>query len=152
MLVWVNGSDETSLAIIDVMGSVLESVPQALSLVAAQNPKVVMFICESYGMKLDKTEFEEFRDSHQSGDLSKIYAERGPLSGVDELIAFNALDTSTGEQVQGYTRFHYNDLGLPVFGETEVQSLDNKHLDKANVTRLFKQFYNFIQIKRAEKN
>lgn len=152
MLLWVNSLDETSLAILEIKGGVLESMPPALNWVAEQNPKAIMFICESYGKKFNKTEFEEFRDGHKAGDLSKIYAERGPLSGVDELIAFNALDTNTGEQVQGYTRFHYDDLGLPIFGETSVQSLDAKYLDDANVTMMFKQFYTYIQIRQAEKN
>ena len=152
MLVWVNGLDETSVAIIEVKNSVLESMPQVLSLLVKQNPKVVMFICESYAVKLDKTELQEFQDTHKSGDLAKIYAEHGPLSGVDELIAFNALDTDTGEQVQGYTRFHYNDIGLPVFGETEVHSLEHGQLDQANTTMIFNQFYKYIQIKRAENN
>lgn len=152
MLLWVDSSDETSLAIVEAKGSVLEYMPQALELISQQNPKVVMFICESYGKKLDKTEYKKFVNSHKSGDLSKIYADRGPLSGIDELIAFNALDTNTGEQVQGITKFHYDDLGLPIFGETTVQSIEEKYLDEANVTMLFKQFYTYIQIKQAEKN
>jgi len=153
MLLWVDELDKTSLAIVDAKGTVRDYMPKALELIAKQNPKIVIFICESLGMKLDSVdEMKKFGETHKSGDLEKLFARRGPLSGVEELIAFNALDTSTGEQVQGMAKFHYDDFGLPVFGETTVHTVEDKYLDESNVTSLFKQFYLYCLLKKARAN
>lgn len=153
MLLWVDKSDNTSLAIVNAEGSVRDYMPQALELISKQDPKFVIFICESLGMKVDSIdELKNFEKTHKSGDLAKLFAKRGPLSGVEEIIAFNALDTNTGEQVQGLAKFHYDDFGLPVFGETTVQTIEDKYLDESNVTALLKQFHLYTLLKRAYKN
>lgn len=153
MVIWVNSKDETNLAIVDVQGRTVEYMPKTLSMVALQDPKVVIWISESLSMAIgNEKSFDEFKETHKSGDLAALYAERGPLSGVEEIIAFNALDTDTGEQVQGLTRFHYDDSGMPVFGETSVFVVEEKYVDEANVTMIFKQFYQFMVEIRANKN
>jgi len=153
MLLWVDELDKTSLAIVDADGKMSDYMPQALGLIAKQNPKVVIFICESFGMQLDSIdEMKKFGKTHKSGDLEKLFAKRGPLSGVEELIAFNALDTSTGEQVQAYIKFRYDDFGLPVFGETMVRPIEDKYLDESNVTSIFKQFYLYCLFKKRREN
>ncbi len=153
MLLWVDNLDKTSLAIVDAEGTISEYMPKALNLIGKQNPKIVMFICESLGMSLDNVDdLKKFRNTHTSGDLSKLWERRGPLSGVEELIAFNALDINTGEQVQGIVKFVYDDFGLPIFGETTVQQIDEKYLDESNLTSLFKQFHFYSQSKQAKNN
>lgn len=153
MIIWVNSKDETNLAIVDVKGQTLDYMPKALSMVSQQDPKVVIWISESLCMAVDTSKsFDDFKETHKSGDLAKLYASRGPLSGVEELIAFNGLDTTTGEQVQGMSKFHYDDSGMPVFGETKVFPIEAKYLNEANVTMIFGQFYQFMVGLRANKN
>lgn len=153
MLIWVNESDKTSLAIVDVKGSIREYMPQALELISKQDPKVVVFICESFGKKLDSTDdFEKFKKNHKSGDLEKQFTKRGPLSGIEELIAISALDVNTGKQVQGVAKFHYDDFGFPIFDETSIHQIEEKYFDHSNITALFKQFHIYSTMKKAKKN
>jgi hypothetical protein len=153
MLIWVDALDKTNLAIVDAKGAVSEYMPQALELISNQNPKIVIFICESLGKKIDSgDDIEKFKKTHKSGDLEKQFTRRGPLSGIEELIALSALDVSTGEQVQGFTKFHYDDFGLPVFGETVVSPIEEKYFDESNMTTLFKQFHLYHLFKKAREN
>ena len=41
---------------------------------------------------------------------------------------------------------------MPVFGETSVFVVEEKYVDEANVTMIFKQFYQFMVELRANKN
>lgn len=153
MMIWVDTLGKTGLACIEHKGNTMDYMPKALNLVAQQDPEFVLFVAESLAMKVDGMEaLEEFKKTHKSGDLAKMHAKRGPLSGIEELIAFNGLNTNTGEQVQGFVKFHYNDIGVPIFGETTVQSIDEKYIDESNVTSVFNQFYKFMVSRKACQN
>ncbi len=153
MLLWVDNSDQTNVMVLAVEGRPTQYMPEALQLVVKQDPKFVIFICESLGMSLDSTEdFQNFSKTHKSGDLEAIYKERGPLSNVEEIIVFNAIDLTSGEQVQGITKFKYDDFGHPIFGETTVYTLDQKYVNEASVTSMLNQFHLWVQAKRASRN
>jgi hypothetical protein len=151
MMIWVDGNDKTNLAIVDVKGQMTEYMPKMLALVGEQSPKVVMFLAESLAYEASSVEeAEEVRQKYKNGEFAETYRELGPLSGLKELIAFNALDVITGEQVQGVVPFMYDDKGMPVFGETQVSLVDREHVESANVTHMFDLFYQFTVWKHAQ--
>lgn len=153
MVVWIDEEDKTSIAVVETKGNTTEYMPKILGLLAQQSPKAVIFMAESLAKSCaSPEEFDEFMKSHQPGDLRKLYESRGPLSGVTELIAFNGIDLTTGKQMQGVTTFTYDDQGLPVFGETEVNEIPVEHIDKANVSWIFGEFYEFMKSMKSEMN
>lgn len=153
MVVWVDGEDKTNVAIVDAKGNTSEFMPQLLGLLAKQSPKIIVFMAESLAKSMNSPEeLDEFIASHKPGDLREIYNSQGPLSGIQELIAFNALSLVTGQQMQAVARFTYDDFGIPVFSETEIAEIPAEHIDKANVSWMFSQFYEFMQSLRNEMN
>lgn len=145
MMVWVDSDDDTNIAILETKGEgVLDYVPQTLGLVAQQNPKFIIFMAESWARAIDKSEVDEFLGSHKPGDLQKLHDSRGPLSNVKQLIAFNGLDTDSGEQVHGFVEFTYDDFGIPVFAEPRIAVVPDDQIDNANMTYLFGEFYKFM--------
>lgn len=153
MMVWIDEEDKTSVAIVEAKGNTLDYMPKVLGLVARQSPKVVIFISESLAKSCESPEeFEAYMQDHKPGDLKKKYEELGPLSGIQELIAFNGIDLATGKQMQGITTFAYDDKGIPVFGDTEVDEIPDDHIDRANISWVFAQFYEFMRSMKAEQN
>ena len=145
MMVWLNEHDDTNIAILETKGeNTLDYVPQTFGLLTQQNPKFVIFMAESLARVLDKSEVDQFLGAHIPGDLQKEHKSRGPLSGIKELIAFNGLDTDTGEQVHGFMEFAYDDFGIPVFSEPRIDVVSEDQIDKANMTFLFREFYKII--------
>lgn len=153
MIVWIDEDDQTNVAVVEVKGNTMEYMPKVLAFMAQQNPKAVVFIAESLAKTVDSPEdLEKYLAGHKPGDLRKQYEARGPLSGIQELIAFNGIDMVTGRQAQGVVKFSYDDQGMPVFDETEVNEVPENHVDKANMTWLFDKFYGFMKAQQAEQN
>lgn len=153
MVVWIDNEDRTNVAIVEVKGNTMEYMPRVLGFMVQQNPKAVVFISESLAKSVDSVEdLDKFLAEHKPGDLSQQYQARGPLSGIQELIAFNGIDMSTGSQMQGIVRFTYDDHGMPVFGDTEVSEIPREHVDSANMSWVFNMFYEFMLSQRAEQN
>lgn len=151
MMAWVTDDNSMNVALVDVKGTAVEYMPPVLSLVAQQMPKFVIFIAESLAKQCaDRDEVDELLATHQPGGFAKEVAERGPLSGITELIAFNGLDTHTGEQVQGYVSFTYDDFGQPVFSEPHITNVPDEYKDHANVTMIFSQFHRFMESMREQ--
>jgi hypothetical protein len=106
-------------------------------------------MAESLARAIDKSEVDRFLSTHVPGNLQKEHKSRGPLSGIKELIAFNGLDTDTGEQVHGFMEFTYDDFGIPVFSKPRIEMVSEDQIDKANMTFLFHEFYKIIKKMRA---
>lgn len=145
MMIWLDADDKTNLALVDVKGNLLDFMPKILTLVAKQNPKYVVYVVEGLAKSVEsEADLEKFAEQHKPGDLSRQYAKLGPLAGLTELIALHALDTESGEQVQGIARYTYDDKGQPVFVESDVQTVPRKHIDKANMSIVFDSFHKFM--------
>jgi hypothetical protein len=153
MCVWVDGEDQTNIAIVDAKGHTSDFMPKLLSLLAKQSPKIIVFMSESLAKQVGSAkELDEFLATSKPGDLRKLYDAHGPLSGLQELIAFSALSVVTGEQMQAIAKFTYDDSGLPVFSETEMMEIPRADTDKANISWLFDKFYEFMKSSQAETN
>jgi hypothetical protein len=151
MMIWVDGDDKTNVALVDAKGSTMEYMPKVLSLVAQQLPKYIIFVAESLAREAtSREEVDSLLEDHKPGDFSRQHNELGPLSNLKELLAFNGIDLSTGEQAQGVAMFTYDDFGQPVFSDTEVVTVPEEHINDANVTMIFGQFYRFMQLMREQ--
>lgn len=153
MVIWIDEEEKTSIAVVEAKGNTTEYMPKVLGLLAKQSPKVIIFMAESLAKSCaSQEEFEVFMKQHKPGDLKKLHNSRGPLSGVVELIAFNGIDLATGKQMQGVATFTYDDKGLPVFGSTEISEIPAEHIDKANMSWMFGEFYEFMKSLKSETN
>ena len=145
MMIWLDADDKTNLALVDMKGNLLDYMPKVLSLVAKQNPKYIIYVVEGFSKSVsNEAELEEFTKTHKPGDLAKLHKELGPLAGLEEIIALHALDTESGEQVQGIARYTYNDKGQPVFANSYVQELPSDLFDRANMSIIFDSFHKFM--------
>ena len=153
MMIWISADDTTNLAIVDGKVHAADYMPKALSLIYKQSPKVIIFMSESLGKALtSETELDQFVNSHQPGDLEKLHTKYGPLSGIQELIAFNAIDMTNGSQVQGILTFAYDDKGIPVFNEPDIQEIPTSLIERANISSIFNAFYKFTLEEKSNLN
>lgn len=153
MIVWLDQEEKMNVAVVEVKGNTLDFMPRVLAFMTQQNPKLVLFIAESLAKTADSPmEINEFLSTHKPGDLAKQYKSMGPLSGVEEIIAFNGIDMSTGSQAQGMILLSYDDWGQPIFSDPQVIEVPEEYIDAANMTWLFDNFYKFMKAQQAEMN
>lgn len=153
MMIWISADDTTNLAIVDAKVNTTDYMPKALSLIHKQSPKVIIFMSESLGKAItSETELDKFVKSHKPGDLEKLHTKYGPLSGLQELIAFNAIDMATGSQVQAILTFAYDDKGIPVFNEPDIQEIPTSLIERANISSIFNAFYKFTLAEKSSLN
>lgn len=153
MLIWVGWDNKSSIALMEAKGSTMDYLPKMLSLVAQQDPQILIYMAESFAKTVgSEAELTKFEMTHAHGDLRRLHERLGPLSGVVELIAFSGIDLATGEQMQAICRFGYDDQGIPKFDETDFRAVERSNIGRASVTLIFDAFYEFMKKTRAEKN
>lgn len=151
MMIWVDENDKTGLAVMDIKGDVKEYLGEALALLTEQSPKFVILVGEALGQSASSAEeAKELREKYERGKMSEDHRTLGPLAGLREFIALNAVDTITGDQMQAIAEFTYDDFGLPVFRQNVIGEIPRRMYGEAYISTMLDRFHQFMVWSRAQ--
>lgn len=92
-------------------------------------PEFMMLMVEGYASTTPS-------EKHEKGALEREFKEN-PCSEVVEVIAIQAIEIKTGNQMTAVVEYKYGDDGMPVFGEPKVGPCEGAELE-TNVPAMFK--------------
>lgn len=111
-------------------GHPIQTIPKAWEHIIRDGiPEFVMIMTEAYASK------EMPVENYLRGEMEKDF-KNNPDSKVVEIINVHAIDMKTGNQLDGFVSFKYDDYGQPVFDTPTYADCEGESLN-ANMPMMF---------------